>query len=172
MKGRQQNSVATLDTKDCEILSQLQSNARMSFAELGRQVRLSTPAVIERVRQLEDARIILGYHAQINPTTVGLPVAAMVRITIDGSRIRQFAELVQTIPEVLECHRVTGAESYIVQVAVRDTLHLEEVIDSMMPYVSTNTSLILASPVAWNTVTPSQALPSRLPNRQSKKRTS
>jgi Lrp/AsnC family leucine-responsive transcriptional regulator len=151
-------------------LSQLQSNARMSFAELGRQVGLSTPAVIERVRQLEDERIILGYHAQINPAAVGLPLAALVRITVDGNRLHQFAELARTIPEILECHRVTGAESYIVQVAVRDTLHLEEVIDSMMPYVATNTSLILASPVAWNTVTPSQALPTRVTRRQSTKR--
>ena len=162
--------MAALDAKDCEILSQLQSNARMSFAELGRQVGLSTPAVIERVRQLEDERIILGYHAQINPAAVGLPLAALVRITVDGNRLRQFAELAQTIPEILECHRVTGAESYIVQVAVRDTLHLEEVIDSMMPYVATNTSLILASPVAWNTVTPSQALPTRVTRPHSSKR--
>jgi Lrp/AsnC family leucine-responsive transcriptional regulator len=144
----------------------------MSFAELGRQVGLSTPAVIERVRHLEDERIILGYHAQIDPTAVGLPVAAMVRITVDGNRLRQFAELVKTIPEVLECHRVTGSESYIVQVAVRDTVHLEEVIDTMMPYVSTNTSLILASPVAWSPVTPSHSLPSRQAFRTVRRKTS
>jgi len=153
--------MATLDAKDCDILTRLQANARVTFAELGRQVGLSTPAVIERVRQLEENKVILGYHAQINPAAVGLPVAAMVRITIDGTRLKQFGELARQIPEVLECHRVTGNESYIVQVAVRDTQHLEEVIDSMMPYVSTNTSLVLASPVAWNVVTPSQVLPVR-----------
>jgi Lrp/AsnC family leucine-responsive transcriptional regulator len=151
----------TLDAKDCDIISILQANARTTFAELGRQVRLSTPSVIERVRRLEEAGVIIGYHAQINPTAVGLPVAAMVRITIEGSRLQQFGELAKKIPEVLECHRVTGSESYVVQVAVRDTQHLEEVIDMMMPYVSTNTSLVLASPVAWNAVTPSQVLPRR-----------
>jgi Lrp/AsnC family leucine-responsive transcriptional regulator len=133
----QRGSMATLDAKDCDILTRLQANARVTFAELGRQVGLSTPAVIERVRQLEENKVILGYHAQINPAAVGLPVAAMVRITIDGTRLKQFGELARQIPEVLECHRVTGNESYIVQVAVRDTQHLEEVIDSMMPYVST-----------------------------------
>lgn len=153
--------VVNLDSKDCDILSQLQANSRMSFAELGRQVGLSTPAVIERVRQLEDRQVILGYHAQVNPSAVGLPLAALVRITIEGSRLKQFNELVKSIPEILECHRVTGSESYMAQIAVRDTEHLEEVIDAMMPYVSTNTSIILASPVVWKTITPAQVLPKR-----------
>ncbi|RRA49027.1 Lrp/AsnC family transcriptional regulator [Acidipila sp. EB88] len=153
--------MSALDAKDCAILARLQANARITFAELGRQVGLSTPAVIERVRQLEEAEVILGYHAQVDPLAVGLPVAALVRITIAGNHLQQFNALVRTIPEVLECHRVTGSESYIVHVAVRDTQHLEEVIDSMMPYVSTNTSLVLASPVAWNSVTPAQDLPRR-----------
>ena len=150
-----------LDARDCEIVALLQANARMSFAELGRQVGLSTPAVIERVQKLEEARVILGYHAQINPAAVGLPVSALVRITVDGGRIAHFAEQARRIPEVLSCHRITGAESYLVQVVVRDTQHLEDVIDAMMPYMATNTSLILCSAFEWKPVTPAQALPRR-----------
>ena len=75
-------------------------------------------------------------------------------MTVAGDMLTKFSALVRTLPEVLECHRVTGAESFMVQVAVRDVRHMEEVIDSMMPYVATNTSMILASPVACNSILP------------------
>jgi Lrp/AsnC family leucine-responsive transcriptional regulator len=143
-----------IDDIDCEILAELQANARIAFAELGRRVGLSTPAVIERVRRLEEHHIILGYRAMVDPARVGLPVRAFVKVTIAGDKLAKFAALVKTLPEVLECHRVTGAESFVVQVAVRDVRHMEEVIDAMMPYVATNTSMILASPVPWNRILP------------------
>jgi Lrp/AsnC family leucine-responsive transcriptional regulator len=144
----------SLDAMDHKILAELQANARLAFAELGRRVGLSTPAVIERVRRLEDAAVILRYTAQVDPAKVGLPLRAFIKITVVGERLEHFKGLARRVPEVLECHRVTGAESYILQVAVRDLLHLEAVIDSLTPYVATNTSLVLASPVAWNPVSP------------------
>ena len=143
-----------IDGIDRQLIEHLQANARLSFAELGRMVGLSTPAVIERIAKLEDGGVILGYHAQVNPAAVGLPVHAVVRITVDGGRIMGFAELARKIPEVLSCHRITGAESYLVEVRVRDTQHLESVIDAMMPYVATNTSLVLGSAFQWKAVTP------------------
>ena len=147
-----------LDALDCEILALLQANARTAFAEIGRRVRLSTPSVVERVHRMEDAGVIAGYHAQVSPGAVGLPVGAVIHISVAGDKLARFAELVRRVPEVLEAHRVTGGASYIVRVAVRDTAHLETVIDSMMPYVSTETGLILASPVSWRAVTPSRSL--------------
>src|SRR6201996_6492095 len=144
----------SLDDIDCEILAELQANARIAFAELGRRVGLSTPAVIERVHRLEESKVILGYRTLVDPARVGLPVRAFVHVTVAGDKLAKFAQVVRSVPEVLECHRVTGAESFIVQVAVRDVRHMEEVIDSMMPYVSTNTSMILGSPVPWNQVLP------------------
>jgi Lrp/AsnC family leucine-responsive transcriptional regulator len=147
-------SESPIDRIDCEILAELQSNARMAFAELGRRVGLSTPAVIERVKRLEEGQIILGYRAMVDPAKVGLPVRAFVKVTIAGDKLAKFSALIKTLPEVLECHRVTGAESFMVQVAVRDVGHMEEVIDAMMPYVATNTSMILASPVPWNSILP------------------
>ena len=146
-----------LDSIDHKILEELQRNARITFADLGRRAGLSTPAVIERVRRLESARIILGYHAHVDPAEIGLPVRAFVKITLAGDKLTRFAAQVKKIPEVLECHRVTGGESYIVQVAVRDLQHLELVIDSLMPYVATNSSMVLASPVPWNAVRPQRA---------------
>ncbi len=144
----------SIDDIDCEILAELQTNARLPFAELGRRVGLSTPAVIERVRRLEDNKVILGYRTAVDPARVGLPVRAFVKVTVAGDKLARFAALAQKLPEVIECHRVTGAESFMVQVAVRDVRHMEEVIDAMMPYVATNTSMILASPVPWNSVLP------------------
>jgi len=144
----------SIDDIDCEILAELQTNARIAFAELGRRVGLSTPAVIERVRRLEDHHVIMGYRAVVDPAKVGLPVRAFVKVTVAGDKLQKFAALVRELPEVLECHRVTGAESFMVQIAVRDVRHMEELIDSMMPYVATNTSMILASPVPWNSILP------------------
>lgn len=144
----------SIDDIDCEILAELQTNARIPFAELGRRVGLSTPSVIERVRRLEDSHVIMGYRALVDPSRVGLPVRAFVKVTVGGDKLTRFAALIRNLPEVLECHRVTGAESFMVQVAVRDVSHLEEVIDSMMPYVATNTAMILGSPVPWNKVLP------------------
>jgi Lrp/AsnC family leucine-responsive transcriptional regulator len=143
-----------IDDIDCQILAELQANARIPFAELGRRVGLSTPAVIERVRRLEESGVVLGYRALIDPAKVGLPVRAFIKVTVAGDRLAKFSSLIRNLPEVLECHRVTGAESFMVQVAVQDVAHMEKVIDSMMPYVATNTSMILASPVPWNSILP------------------
>ena len=143
-----------IDDIDCEILAELQENARIAFAELGRRVGLSTPAVIERVRRLEEKQVIVGYRTLVDPSKVGLPVRAFVKVTVAGDKLAKFSALVRKLPEVLQCHRVTGAESFMVQIAVRDMTHMEEAIDSMMPYVATNTSMILASPVPWNSILP------------------
>ncbi len=147
-----------LDALDQKILAELQGNARLPFAELGRRIGLSTPAAAERVRHLEDSGVIERYVAVVNPAKVGLPLRAFIKITVPGDRLPHFNGLAQRVPEVRECHRVTGAESYILQVAVRDLPHLERVIDSLTPYVATNTSMVLASPVPWNPVVPASTL--------------
>jgi Lrp/AsnC family transcriptional regulator, leucine-responsive regulatory protein len=156
-----------IDEIDCDILAELQANARIPYAELGRRVGLSTPAVIERVRRLEENHVILGYRALIDPAKVGLPVRAFIKVTVAGDKLAKFATIVRNLPEVLECHRVTGAESFMVQVAVRDVTHMEKVIDSMMPYVATNTSMILTSPVPWNSILPAVRYGQKLQSRRS-----
>ncbi len=143
-----------LDKIDCLILEQLQANARISFAELGRRVGLSTPAVIERVRQLEERGVILGYRAEVDHAMVGLPVNGFIKVTLAGDKLFGFGAICEKVPEILECHRVTGAESYIVRFAAEDLGHMEKIIDSLMPYVSTITSLIITSPVRPRGVVP------------------
>ena len=152
-------SRAELDAIDLALIEELQENARTSFAELARRVHLSTPAVIDRVHRLEETGVILRYRAEIDPAALGLAVRAFVKVTVAGDRLGSFGRIVQEVPEVLECHRVTGNESYIVQVAVRDMNHLEAVIDSMMPYVATNTSMVLNSPVQSGRIAPHTGVP-------------
>src|ERR1700751_1870646 len=148
--------MSDLDKIDCEILAELQANARITFAELGRRVGLSTPAGIERVHRLGESKGSLGYRTLVDPAQVGLPVRAFVHVTGAGDKLAKFAAVVRNLPEVLECHRVNGAESFIAQFAVRDVRHMEEGIDSMMPYVSTNTSMVLAPPVPCNSIRPAE----------------
>ena len=141
-----------LDGIGWKILSELQQNARMPFAELGRIVGLSTPAVTERVHKMEEAGIIVGYRAHIDPAKVGLPILAFVNVRVGGENLTRFMEVAATHPEVLECHRVTGAESFLLKVAVSDVTHLEILLDALMPYVATTTSMVLSTALAWGNI--------------------
>ena len=136
-----------IDETDWKIIRELQNNARTSFAELGRRINLTTPAVIERIRKLEDAEIITGYRAEINSSKVGLPIIAFVRMSIAGVDYGRIIEVAESSNEVLECHRGTGNDSFIMKVAVSDVGHLQNLIDKLTPYGITTTSIVLSSPV-------------------------
>ena len=136
-----------IDEIDRKILKELQQDARVSFAELGRRVGLTTPAVIERVRKLEDSGVITGYRAQIDTAKVGLPITAFVRMSITGVDYSHIIEVAEQSNEVLECHRGTGGDSFIMKVAVSSVEHLQELIDRLVPYGITTTTIVLSSPV-------------------------
>lgn len=136
-----------IDEIDWKILKELQINARTTFAELGRRVGLTTPAVIERIRKLEDAAIITGYSVEIDTAKVGLPITAFIRMSITGVDYSHIIEVVSESTEVLECHRGTGNDSFIMKVAVADVGHLQTLIDRLTPYGITTTSIVLSSPV-------------------------
>ena len=149
-----------LDAKGWKLLQELQENARTSFAELGRRVGLSTPAVAERVRNLESAGIIAGYRAELDLARIGLPMLAVIRMSVMGDVLGRITAVAQAMPEVLECHRGTGADSFIMKVAVASVAHLEALIDRLTPYGTTSTSIVLSSPVPRRTVTaPATRLP-------------
>ncbi len=141
-----------LDKISWNILRELQKDARLSYAELGRRVGLTTPAVIERIRRLEEAEIITGYRAEINPAKVGLPITAFIRMSIVGVDFSQIIDLAESAPEVLECHRGTGGDSFIFKVAVSSVEHLQKVIDELTPFGITTTSIVLSSPVQRRTI--------------------
>ncbi len=136
-----------IDEIDRKILQELQVDARVSYAELGRRVGLTTPAVIERVRKLEDSGVITGYRAEIDTAKVGLPITAFVRMSITGVDYSHIIEVAEQSTEVLECHRGTGGDSFIMKIAVSSVEHLQEVIDRLVPYGITTTTIVLSSPV-------------------------
>ncbi len=136
-----------LDEIDWKLLKELQLDARMTYAEMGRRVGLTTPAVIERVHKMEDAGIITGYRADLDLSKVGLPVTAFVRMSITGVDYSHIVEVAQASHEVLECHRGTGGDSFIMKIAVESVEHLQTLIDKLTPYGITTTSIVLSSPV-------------------------
>ena len=136
-----------LDQIDWKILKELQENARVTYAELGRKINLTTPAVIERVRKLEDAGVITGYRIEIDTAKIGLPIIAFIRMSISGVDFSRIVKIALEAKEVLECHRGTGSDSFIIKVAVASVEHLQSVIDQLTPYGITTTSIVLSSPV-------------------------
>lgn len=138
-----------LDAIGWRILTELQRDARLSFTELGKRVGLSTPAVKQRVLRLEEAGIITGYHAAVNPRRAGYPVSAFVRITVAGDErtAKRLAATAAEMPEVMECHRCTGDHAFILKVEASSVSGLEKLIDRLTAFGMTSTSLILSSPV-------------------------
>jgi len=145
-------SEAILDDVNWKILEELQGNARLSFTELGRRVGLTAPAVAERVRRLEDAGVIQGYRVDLNLEKLGLPLLALIRIATGDGLCGPFAEVAMDIPEVLECRRVTGGDSYVMKAALTSVRHLEALLDRLTRYGQTVTSLVLSSPVTYRTI--------------------
>ena len=142
---------AALDDVSWQIIEHLQKNGRMSFAELGRRVGLTLPAVAERVRKMQDAGVITGFRVEINPAKIGLPIGAFIRISVVGDVSARIAKAVREMPEVLECHRGTGADSFTLKVAVESVQHLERLIDKLTPFGTTSTSIVLSTLVKGRT---------------------
>jgi Lrp/AsnC family leucine-responsive transcriptional regulator len=136
-----------LDATNRQLIAALQADARLSLAELGRRVGLTAPAVGERLARLEEAGVIRGYHADVDPRALGYDLGVILRIRPAARMIPKVAELAQRTPEVTECHRVTGDDCFIMRLYVRDVLHLEELIDSFVLYGQTTTSIMQSSPV-------------------------
>ena len=145
--GTPRPETTMLDEIDRNILKELQTDARTSYAEMGRRVGLTTPAVIERVRKLEDAGVITGYRAEIDTAKIGLPITAFVRMSITGVDYSRIIAVAESTNEILECHRGTGGDSFIMKVAVASVEHLQEIIDKLTPYGITTTAIVLSSPV-------------------------
>ena len=137
----------TLDQIDWKLLAELQLDARLSFSELSRRVHLSAPAVGERVRRLEQAGVITGYHAGIDLTETGWSVLAMVRIACYGSTCVLRDPAVATWPGVLEIHRVTGADCSVLKVTAVSMQGFEHLIDKLATYGTPSSTLILSSPL-------------------------
>ena len=125
----------------------LARDGRVTVAELGRRVNLSPPAVGERVRRLEQSGVITGYRAHLDLRLLGYPLIAIVRVKPAPGRLATVAGLAQEIPEVVECHRITGEDCFFLKVALRSIDELGTLLDRFLDYGETTTSIVNASPV-------------------------
>jgi Lrp/AsnC family leucine-responsive transcriptional regulator len=144
---RRQSRASTFDGTDARLLAELQQDARLTNAELGRRVSLSAPAVAERLRRLERDGVITGYRAEVDPKALGYSLGAIIRIRPSARQLPKVAELARETPEVVECHRITGEDCFFMRLHVRDVEHLEELLDRFIIYGQTTTSIVQSSPV-------------------------
>ena len=141
-----------MDDINRRILSCLQTNARQSNAAIGRQVGISSPAVGERIRKLEDTGVITGYKATIAPIEMGFQLEAIITLRAFVGKLKPFLEKVKTFKEVTQCFRITGNENIVMQVVLHNQKHLEQFIDILISYGECKTQIILSQVVNHNLV--------------------
>jgi Lrp/AsnC family leucine-responsive transcriptional regulator len=140
-------NLPSIDATDRKIIGELTCDGRVSLAELGRRVNLSSPAVAERVRRLEQVGVITGYRAELDPRMLGYQLTAIVRIKPAAGQLPRIPELAAEIPQVGECHRITGEDCFYLKVHLRSIEDLSSLLDRFLAFGETTTSIINASPI-------------------------
>jgi len=138
------------DATDIRILSELQKNGRQTFAELGRKTGLSLPAAAERVRRLEDCGVIQGYAAAVDAGKLGYPITAFVRLKSVPQNYTRFKHVVAGLAEIMECHHVTGEDSFHLKLVASSIAHLEELVGRLSGFGQTTTSIVLSTSLSRN----------------------
>jgi Lrp/AsnC family leucine-responsive transcriptional regulator len=136
-----------LDDVNRRLLAELSSDPRIGMAALARRVNMSAPAVTERVQRLERAGVIKGYRLEVNPAALGLPVTAFARIRPAAGQLSKVAELARSLPQVTECHRITGEDCFLIKVHAPAVEELETLLDQFLVYGQTVTSIVVSTPV-------------------------
>lgn len=149
-----------LDELGRDLLAALQADARLSFSALGRVVGLSPPAVAERVRRMEEAGLIAGYTVALDRGRLGLPITAFLRLTCPGGKYQAVRRLATDLPEVLECHHVTGEDCFLLKLAVASMADLERIIDRFRAHGRTVSSVVLSTAVEGKPPLPPRRQPS------------
>ncbi|HUI18742.1 MAG TPA: Lrp/AsnC family transcriptional regulator [Alphaproteobacteria bacterium] len=135
------------DPRNVELLRHLRADPRISVSALARRVGMSAPAVRERIARLEEAGVILGYRLEIAPSALGYPIAIFVRVRPMPGKLAKIAELAADMPQVVECHRITGEDCFILKLHIAALDELDRVLDRFLAYGQTTTSLVQSSPV-------------------------
>lgn len=136
-----------MDNVDRRLLAELDADPRITTAELARRVGVSVPTARDRLRRLQESGVIRGYRLDIDPAALGLPVAAFVRVRPGPGQLPKIVELARSLPQVAECHRITGEDCFLVRVHAPDVAAFEEVLDRFLLYGQTTTSIIQSTPV-------------------------
>lgn len=143
-----------LDSTNWKILNLLQENARINNTEIARQIGISSPAVAERIRKLEDGGVIEGYIAKISYYETGYQLRALITVRAFMGRLKPFLQKVKSFNEVVNCHRITGNENIVLEVVLRNQKHLEKFIDQLISYGETKTHIILSSVIENRPISP------------------
>lgn len=133
-----------LDSIHAKILNTLQSNARITNTQIAASVGISSAAVAERIKKMEDCSVISGYHAKVNPRMLGHGLRALITVRAFMGRLQPFLHKIKTYDEVVNCYRITGNENIVMEVFFKDQLHLELFIDELISYGETKTQIILS----------------------------
>jgi Lrp/AsnC family transcriptional regulator, leucine-responsive regulatory protein len=136
-----------LDEINRRLLAELSREPRMAMSALARSVKMSAPAVTERVQRLERAGVITGYRLEVDPAALGLPVTAFARIRPAAGQLSKVAELARSLPQVTECHRITGEDCFLIKVHAPAVQELETLLDQFLIYGQTVTSIVVSTPV-------------------------
>lgn len=136
-----------VDQTAWRLLRELQADARLSFSALARRVGMSTPAVAERVRRLEDSGAIIGYQATVDRALLGRPLGAFLRLTTSATSYQRVIALCGSLDAVIECHHITGEDCFLIRLAVTSVAELEDVISRFRRFGTAHTSVVLSSPV-------------------------
>jgi len=146
----------SIDLLNWKILKCLQENARFSNAEIGRRVGISSPAVSERIKKMEDTNVIFGYNTMVSSFEAGYQFKAIITLRAFMGKLKPFLEKVKTYDEVLNCYRITGNENIVMEVVLKNQKHLEAFIDQLIVYGETKTQIVLSHVVANNAIKPRQ----------------
>lgn len=141
------NFESELDETGRTILTTLQREGRIAFSELGRRVGLSAPAVAERVRRMEDIGLITGYRALVDRRRLGWVMTAFIRVTCAGDKYQAVRRLAIDLPEIIDCHHITGEDCFFVKLVVRSVDHLEQVVDRFRGLGRSVSSVVLSTTV-------------------------
>ncbi len=136
-----------LDPRNLRLLRLLRDDPRMIVSELARRVGMSAPAVRDRLHRLEESGVIKGYRLEIDPQALGFSIAAFVRVRPMPGKLPKIAELAERMPEVVECHRVTGEDCFVLKVYLEELDALDRILDRFLAYGQTTTSLVQSSPI-------------------------
>ncbi|GGG04869.1 AsnC family transcriptional regulator [Dokdonia pacifica] len=141
-----------VDELNLKILKCLQENARQSNAEIGRKVGITSPAVSERIRKMEDMGVITGFKAIISPLEMGYQFKAIITLRAFMGKLKPFLEKVKTFEEVVNCYRITGNENIVMEVVLNNQYHLERFIDQIISYGESKTQIVLSQVVQFNPI--------------------
>ena len=141
-----------IDSLNWNILNLLQQNARISNAAIGRKVGISSPAVSERIKKMEDAGLILGYKTLVSPFRADYQLKAIITLRAFMGKLKPFLTKVKTYDQVINCYRITGNENIVMEVVLKNQQQLEGFIDELIVYGETKTQIVLSHVVAHNPI--------------------